>query len=233
MRAVGPYWDTLRHRHLMPSEYCYYKGLLQELWDAGAVELCLHANAATMNRYSYINVPWFCPEHDFDLGFYPPSEREILANFIGSASVHQPSTGNGTRDQYLLAANRIRWRTVQGMVRCGPDCHVAMFHRARLQNASDTEDYVQAARRLIGFTIFNILPPGDGLARSTREQTVAVGSIPVMLDFPDSTPFAQEFPFSEVIDWSNFSLNFKLVSKAEIYGFKSYWPRLEKTLREM
>ena len=48
------------------------------------------------------------------------------------------------------------------------------------------------ARRLLGYTRFNLLPPGDCLARSAREQTVAAGGIPVVLDFPDSTPWAQD-----------------------------------------
>ena len=88
MRAVGPYWDALRDKHLLPSEFCWHKGMLPDLWDAGAVELCLYANAATLNRSVFINVPWFTPDTEFDPTFYPPSERELLANFIGSASVN-------------------------------------------------------------------------------------------------------------------------------------------------
>ncbi|CAE7265902.1 unnamed protein product [Symbiodinium natans] len=89
---------------------------------------------------------------------------------------------------------------------CGWECHVALLHRSMLSKEAEIEEYVRLARQLMGFSRFNVLPPGDGLARSTREQSIATGSIPVILDFPKGI---------------------------EVAGRRSFWPRLERLLRHM
>merc|ERR1712098_836800 len=86
-------------------------------------------------------------------------------------------------------------------------------------------------RELLHRTRFQIIPPGDTIERSARDQSIAMGAIPVFWGTFKGTTHAM--PWSDILDWSAFSVNFTVVHTNLDGPGTDFWPGLEKRLRTL
>jgi len=227
MRRVGSYWDKQQGRHIVSNLKCPFKDhahpwykRFPKLWGSKqALFICLEANANGMDARRSLHSAYYVRPDFFDDGLEAQSSgsssRDVLAMYAGAAA-------NKNANWKPMVIRRRIW---DGLNNCKECTVLASGHMgSRVPKA----DFYPRLRALLHRARFQIVPPGDTIERSSRDQCIGMGVVPVYWGWFKGIYHA--LPWSDIINWDAFSVNFTSYQSALHHDF---WPGLEARLREM
>jgi len=208
----GNYWNTHREQHLVPSLRCPLEDPhapfslpehFPQLWAGGAMQVCLEATRSDIDKFRSLHVTYVVQPEMFAKTLRPSAERDLLAVYAGT-----PFT---------------EWRrTLSTSMKSCADC-VVLEPPSRKMHSDFMENWTTVLSR----ARFQVVPPGDTIERAARDQSIAMGVVPVYFDPGSLSPLQWQYlPLSPPLDWSEFSVHFAVEP-----GEQDFWPRMEKHLR--
>ena len=243
MRRVGPWWDTKRSQHVVPSVGCPPMGYEGKAGfpklHARTIRACMHADANRFERSRALHLPYYVPNGQF-------------ANTSGSANRSLLAFMSASKNTIFADVNRFRQQVETFLQTRTLSYEVLLVRRSNssMKLASDSmptrasllrdpEDATRLAS-LLSRAKFQLIPPGDSMERAARDQSIAAGTVPVFLGpHPVFKDRRHRPPFTGLLNWNRFSLTFNL-TQDELLGLRtkphaataSFGPRLHRLLEE-